>query len=729
MGFDDPSLYFNRELSMLAFQQRVVQEAVDPSVPVFERLKFVGIASSNLDEFFMVRASGVKQQLLGGVLEKSVDGRSPQDQLLRIAEKAQQLIAEQYKGWTDLVVELEKQASVRILSGIELSPEQAAAAREHFSTIVFPALTPLAVDPGHPFPHLRNKSLNVALFLRRKEQTVSKPKRGKKKVPPVMVRDPQEAFEVSLAVVQMPTVLPRLLKLPAATGTAFLPLEELIAIQAAELFPGFQVVEAAFFRVTRNWDINIDEEESEDLISAVQDELRRRDRGMAVRLEISAGASEEVERTLCRALNLEAWEVYRVPGPLQLQDFTALSEGDVRPELFVEPLQPSMPAAFKDVDSVFSAFRDKDVLLHHPYESFDPVVRFIEEAADDPNVLAIKQTLYRTSWNSPFVRALSRAAENGKQVAVLVEIKARFDEANNIAWARRLEEAGVHVVYGLLGLKTHCKVALVVRREGNAIRRYIHLGTGNYNQQTARSYTDLSLFTVRPEIADDASALFNMLTGLTEAPRWKRLAVAPLTLQDRLTFLIKREAERAQKGEPSRIIAKMNALVDPAIIQALYEASTAGVEIDLIIRGMCSLRPGVPGVSERIRVTSVVDRFLEHSRIFVFGAGSTSEVYLSSADWMTRNLVRRIEVMFPIEDPALKVRVLDEIIATYLADNTKARRLDSDGVYTKLEPGAAPPVRSQTVLLHLAQLAAGPRPAPTQWRVESQRITLTPRTG
>ena len=722
MTFDDPSLFINRELSMLAFQRRVLEEADDRTLPVFERLKFLGIVSSNLDEYFMVRVSGVKQQVVVGVTDKSADGRLPQEQALAIADMAQQFVGEMYGVYNRLLGDIRDKTGVTIVNGLELGPDQQQAARDYFASAVFPALTPLAVDPGHPFPHLRNKSLNVALFLRRKE--AKQPRRGKK-----LGTSAPAIPEISLAVVQMPTVLPRLVKLPAASGTAFLPLEELMAVQAAELFPGFTVVEAAFFRVTRNWDINIDEEESEDLVSAVQEELRRRDRGMAVRLELSAGASDEVERMLCNALAIAPYEVYRLPGPLQLQDFTALSEGESRPELFVDPLTPAVPLPFKDTDNaVFNVIRDKDVLLHHPYESFDPVVRFIEEAADDPNVLAIKQTLYRTSWNSPFVRALSRAAENGKQVAVLVEIKARFDEANNIAWARRLEDSGVHVVYGLLGLKTHAKVALVVRREGTTIRRYIHLGTGNYNPQTARTYTDVSLFTARPEIADDVSALFNMLTGLSDAPKWKRLTVAPLTLQDRVLFLIAREAERAKKGEPARIVGKMNSLVDPTVIRALYEASSAGVDIDLIVRGMCALRPGVPGVSERIRVTSIVDRFLEHSRIFVFGTGATAEAYLSSADWMTRNFARRIEVMFPIEDPIIKARILDEIVATYLADNQKARRLAADGTWSRADANGANPVRSQTALLALAHAAAEPKaPVTGGWRVEAGRLSLAPR--
>ncbi len=723
-AFDDPSLFINRELSMLSFQRRVLEEAQDPSIPLYERVKFLGIVASNLDEYFMVRVAGVKQQFISSVVEKSADGKTPQEQLLQIAEHARVLIADHDKVYAELNRAMRDKAGVFVLSPGELSPEQQVAAKEWFANNAFPALTPLAVDPGHPFPHLRNKSLNVCLFLRRRGAAQEKSRRGRGKA-----KNEPTADNVSLAIVQVPMVMSRLVKLPSSSGTsAWIPLEELIATQAAELFPGFQIAEAAFFRVTRNWDIAIDEEDKDDLLMAVQEELRRRDRGTAVRLELSATASIEMERTLCKALRVEPYEGYRVQAPLQIQDFMSIGEHDPRPELHLEPVAQTQAPAFRDQDSILAVVRERDVLLHHPYESFDPVVRFVEEAADDPNVLAIKMTMYRTSWNSPFVRALSRAAENGKQVAVLVEIKARFDEANNIAWARRLEEAGVHVVYGLIGLKTHCKVALVVRREGNAIRRYMHLGTGNYNPSTAKIYTDLSYFTARPDIADDVSALFNMLTGLTDAPKWKKLAVAPLTLLDRLIFLINRETDKAKKGEPARIIGKMNALVDPSIIQALYTASSAGVDIDLIVRGMCALRPGVVGVSDKIRVTSIVDRFLEHHRIFVFGQGLQTEVYLASSDWMTRNFLRRIETMFPIEDPAGKARILEEIIGLHLADNVKARRLQVDGTWLRVTaPEGVPSIRSQTALLHLAQMSTSNSDAKVKWGETQARLTLTPR--
>jgi polyphosphate kinase len=689
--------FINRELSWLAFNERVLAEAQDGSLPLFERLKFMGIVSANLDEFFMVRVAGLRQQLSGGVADPSGDGMLPAEQLSAISARVHRMVADQYRTWREEMMPGLAQAGLALLRCGELDADQKAAARAHFVNHVFPALTPLAIDPGHPFPHLRNKSLNLALSLRRETG------KGRRKAP---------VGGTSLAVVQVPSVLPRLVAVPAAKGQAFVLLDDLIGSYASELFPGFGVVEAAPFRVTRNWDLAIDEEESEDLLSSIQDELRRRDRGAAVRLEIAANASPAVEEGLRQALKLEPPLVYRLDGPLQLNELTALSDADPRAELRVERHEPAVPACFRDVDSIMDVIRNQDVLLHHPYESFEPVVRFIDEAAQDPNVLAIKQTLYRTGGDSPLVRALARAAENGKQVAVLVEIKARFDEANNIAWARRLEESGVHVVYGLIGLKTHCKVALVVRKEQNGIRRYVHLGTGNYNQVTAKGYTDVSLFTARKELADDVTALFNMLTGNSMAPQWKRLAVAPIDLHSKVLGLIDREAERAKGGQPARIIAKMNSLVEPTVIRALYRASQAGVEIDLLVRGICCLRPGLPGVSERIRVVSVVDRFLEHSRIFAFGVGEGTEVYLSSADWMPRNFVRRVEVMFPVEDPALRARLLDEALALGLRDNVKGSRLQADGTYVRA-PATEPVIRSQMALLEVARgTTTSPAPLP-----------------
>lgn len=685
MEFNDPQLFINREQSWLAFNERVLDDARDRELPLYERLKFFAIASSNLDEFFMVRVAGLKQQLASGVAETAADGMLPAEQLSAISERVHKLVDAASRLWVEELHPGLTAAGISVLTRDKLTAEQKAAARTYFTTSVFLALTPLAVDPGHPFPHLRNKSLNVAVLLRREGPKRRRNVRG-----------------TSLAVVQVPSVLRRLVPVPTDKGSAFLLLGELIALCAGDLFPGYVVEHAAAFRVTRNWDINVDEEESEDLLSTIQEELRRRDRGAAVRLELDAVASSQIESLLTAALKLGPMDVYRQQAPLQPSDLMTLTELDPRPELRVEPFVPTVPAVLRDAESLLDVVAGRDILLHHPYESFDPVVRFLEEAAEDPNVLAIKQTLYRTSGDSPIARALSRAVENGKQVAVLVEIKARLDEANNIAWARKMEESGVHVVYGLIGLKTHSKVALVVRREGSGIRRFVHLGTGNYNPNTARHYTDLSLFTSRTEIADDVSALFNMLTGYAVAPPWKRLAVAPMGLQEKVLSLIQREAEKARRGEPARIVAKMNSLVDSTVIRALYAASQAGVEIDLLVRGICCLRPGVPGVSERIRVTSVVDRFLEHSRVFAFGAGNSPEVWMSSADWMPRNFLRRIEVMFPVEDPVIRQRLLDEVLGVALKDNVKARRLQVDGTYVPVGRDGTQ-VRSQGVLMELAR--------------------------
>jgi len=679
-------MFINRELSALAFNLRILGEAQDASLPPYERLRFLAIASANLDEFFMVRVAGIKQQLGSGVTATEADGLSPTEQFQAITAEVREMVRLFDSVWREELVPLLRSHGVELLSPEALDRGQREAAREHFRSAVFPALTPLAVDPGHPFPHLRNKSLNLAVVLHRdgrKRRTGSGP--------------------VDLAVVQVPTVLSRLVPVPAAEGrSAYLLLEDLIGLFLGELFPGFTVEHRAAFRVTRNWDLDLDEEESEDLMSTIQEELRRRDRGMAVRLELDQGATLALEASLRQSLGLTHEDVYRSEAPLQLSDLTALAERDHRPELRAEPFTPALPAPLRDAESLFPVLARADVLLQHPYESFDAVTRFIEEAADDPNVLAIKQTLYRIAPDSPIARALSRAAENGKQVAALVELKARLDEANNIAWARRMEEAGVHVVYGLIGLKTHCKIALVVRREGQGIRRYVHLGTGNYNALTARQYTDLSLFTARTAVADDVSALFNMLTGYAVPPTFKRLVVAPFGLQEKLVELIRREADRARKGEGGRILAKVNHLVDAKVIRELYAASQAGVRIDLLVRGICCLRPGMLGVSENIRVRAVLDRFLEHGRVFAFGTPERAEVFLSSADWMPRNFERRVEVMVPVEDPAIRLRLLDEVLGIGLRDDAKAAELRPDGTYSPVTTEGGPTVRSQMIFLERA---------------------------
>jgi polyphosphate kinase len=686
MESTDRHLFLNRELSWLAFNERVLSEARDLTSPMFERLKFLAISCSNLDEFFMMRVAGLKQQIQSGIAELPADGLSPLELTSQISSQAHEMVQQQYQVWRDELLPLCSSAGLQLLKKEQLSPEQRTAARQIFHSTVFPALTPLAVDSGHPFPHLRNKSINLAVVVRRADR-----------------RRKKEAGESSLAVVQVPSVLPRIVNIHGGKGPAYMLLEELIVLHIGDLFPGFSAEAATAFRVTRNWDLDIDEDESIDLLASIQQELRRRDRGAAVRLELDDNASLVLEAQLTQALRLSPSDVYRVNGPLQLQDLSALSDFDLKPENRSEPFVPAIPASIQNAESMMTLIAQKDLLLHHPYESFDPVLRFLEEAADDPNVLAIKQTLYRTTGDSPVARALMRASENGKQVAVLVELKARLDEANNIAWARRMEENGVHVVYGLIGLKTHCKVTLVVRREGQGIRRFVHLGTGNYNPATARIYTDVSLFTARNEIADDATALFNLLTGYSTQPNWKRFAVAPATLQQRVLDLIEREGLRAKKGEPARIIAKLNSLVDPTVIRALYGASQNGVEIDLLVRGICCLRPGVTGISERIRVVSVVDRFLEHTRAFAFGTGANTEVFMSSADWMPRNFHRRVEIMVPIEEPTLKARMLDEVLTLGLKDNVKARQLLPDGRYVIRSTEGGPPLRSQLALMELSR--------------------------
>lgn len=689
---NEPELYINRELSWLEFNARVLEEALDPELPLYERIKFLGIFSSNLDEFFMVRVAGLKQQFLSGVTETPADGKLPSEQLAGISARCHDLVSEQYRCWREEVLPALKQSGVEIVSTDRMSAAQREGALEFFRDTAFPALTPLAVDPGHPFPHLRNKSLNVAVML----------------VPdqPIMGRSPNET---AFAVVQVPSIFSRLVELPPSAKCtegehckSFVLLGELIAMHAGRLFPGYRVLETAVFRVTRNWDMEFDEEESEDLLSTIEEELRRRDRGAAVRMEINQSASDEMHAILQEALNLEDSDVYSVDGPLDLTDLMSMSKLAPNASLQLDIPAPVMPREFRGADSVLSVIQQQDVVLHHPYDSFDPVTRLVEEAADDPDVLAIKQTLYRTSPDGPIVRALSRAAENGKQVAALVELKARFDEERNIAWAKTLEENGVHVVYGVMGLKTHCKVTLIVRREGKGIRRYMHLGTGNYNPDTAKLYTDVSFFTCRKEIAEDVSALFNLLTGYSNAPNWKRLAVAPIDLHNKVLRRIKEEEDFAQDGKPARIIAKMNSLVDPRVIRALYRASQAGVQIDLIVRGICCLRPGVPGVSENIRVISIVDRFLEHSRVFVFGEGGRQRIYASSADWMPRNFQRRVEVMFPIEDPAGRKRIMEEVLGICLQDNVKARVLQPDGTYIRV-PAGEPRIQTQVVLSERAR--------------------------
>ncbi len=681
--------YLNRELSWLEFNARVLEEAADATNPALERLKFLSIVSSNLDEFFEVRVAGLQEQLYAGLEPQDfpADGLAPTEQLDRIDQRAHRLVADQYRLLHGELIPQLRQSGIEWVRLEEFSASERAYVDKLFSSSVYPVLTPLAIDPGHPFPHVHNKSLNIALLVERKHASQL-----------------QELF----AVVQVPAVLDRVVVLPGSPDRIrFVLLEDIIAANLGTLFGGFRVLGHTVFRVTRNTDLAFDEDDAEDLLQTIEENLRQRMRGDAVRLEISETADERFVQMLVTALDLHNRDVYRVTGPIDLTGFMALQRMDGFRTLKDEPLVPGVPAAFASGTDVFDLIRAQDILVHHPFESFGPVVNFIERAADDPQVLAIKQTLYRTSGASPIIRALERAAQNGKQVTALVELKARFDEENNIVWARSLEHAGVHVVYGVVGLKTHCKVALVVRREPDGIRRYVHLSTGNYNPTTARIYTDLGLFTARPEFGEDASELFNLLTGYSQGRRWRRFLVAPLGLREQVVELISREGRNAQLGRPARIIVKMNALVEPTVIDALYRAAQAGVKIDLVVRGTCSLRPGIPGLSENIRVISIVDRFLEHSRIFYFENVGDPEVFLGSADWMPRNFYRRIELMFPVEDAKLKSRLINGLLPIILKDNVKARELRSDGSYIRLTPAEGQEaIRSQAVFQAQARESA-----------------------
>jgi polyphosphate kinase len=697
---DDPRLYINRELSWLEFNRRVLEEAQDPTVPPLERLKFTSIFSSNLDEFYMVRVGHLQQKVQAGILSGTGGDRmSPRDQLGAIQKLVQELTAEQYRGLMKDILPALEEAGIRILGTKELREADKQHLKDVFHKQVFPVLTPLAIDPGHPFPHVANRSLNLAVMLRRHGHD-----------------DPL------FAVVQVPAVLQRFTPLPTRRGHVFVPLETVIRLHLPDLFLGMELLHASAFQVFRDREYEIDDYEVEDLLKTIEEELRKRRRGVAVHLSIEADAPPALTRFLIRAFDLEAEDVTMIPGML---DLTGLNQivglpgyAHLRDPQFV----PQPVTDITHAPNIWAAIRARDILVHHPYESFHHVGEFIETAAQDPQVLAIKQTLYRTGTDSPIVRALQQAADNGKQVTVLVELKARMDEERNILWARELEKSGVHVVFGFVNLKTHCKVALVVRKEDDGIRRYVHLSTGNYNPQTARLYTDLGFFTCKDDFGEDASALFNYLTGYSEVPQWRKLVVAPTRMQAFMIERIDQEIAHQQAGRKGKITAKINGLLDPAMIKALYRASQAGVSIDLICRGICALRSGIPGVSDNIRVKSIVDRFLEHSRVFYFGNGGDPQVYIGSADWMDRNLSRRVEVVFPVEQADLKKRLIEEVLAVSMADNVKARRLLPDGTWDRIpvEPGQ-PRVRSQERFLALAQEGAA--------RVQAEPGILAPVTA
>ena len=698
-----PEHFLNRELSWLEFNQRVLDEALEPANPLLERLKFFTIASSNLDEFFEVRVAGLKQQVESGNAARSVDGRTPTEILQVIQRRVRTMVTDQFACWRDDLKPALAQHNIRILEFHELKSPDLKWLENFYRAKVRPVLTPLAIDPAHPFPQLLNKSLNlmVRLELAKNDKTLK-----------------------HLAVVQCPSILPRLIQLPREDGRRdFVFLAHLIGHFLGDLFPGTKILGYWPFRVTRNSELYVEEEDTPNLLKAVEDELHKRRRGDAVRLEIAHDCPEQIREALMKTLHLTGDDLYLIDGPLNPTRLMALYQGDHSPELRDAPFLAPVAATLRRQKDLFAAIRERDVLLHHPYENYSSVVEFLQRAATDQNVLAIKMTLYRTGGDPRIIGALMDAVNNGKQVTAVVELRARFDEANNIEWARKLEENGVHVVYGLVGYKIHAKVALVVRREADQIRRYVHLGTGNYNPTTAKLYTDISLLTCNPAFGEDATNLFNLLTGICQFQGMQKLVVAPFEMHAKFLQLIARETANAKRGLPARVIAKFNSLVEPQLIEALYAASQAGVKIDLVVRGICCLRPGVPGVSENITVRSIVDRFLEHSRIYYFENACQPEVFVGSADWMPRNLFRRIEVVFSIEDGNLRERVIREILGVTLADNSKARRLGADGIYRRATPAAnEKPRRSQTEFI---ALTAG-KPAATKSKTKFPRVELAP---
>jgi polyphosphate kinase len=671
VDLDNPELFINRELSLLDFQRRVLEEGLDEKNPPLERAKFLAFVGNNLDEFFMVRVSGLKKQIAAGVVDSSADGMTPAEQLAAIRKITLRIMTEAQVSFKEDLIPLLDKEGIHILNYDELTEKQKESADSYFSEVIFPVLTPMAFDPGHPFPHISNLSLNLA----------------------VLIRDTSEHF----ARIKVPGTLPRLVPIKRSSGSVrrdgtvphhhyFVWLEQLIAANLNFLFPGMEVMEAHPFRVTRDADVMIQELEASDLLESIEQGVRQRRFGSVVRVTVNKEMPAHIRNILIENLLMDPNDLYTLDGPLGLSTLMNLYQVD-RFDLKDHSVAPSMPAQLRGDSydgNIFAAIRKGDILLHHPYDSFAPVVDFLRAAARDPNVYAIKQTLYRTGRDSPVIKALLDAREAGKQVTVLVELKARFDEESNIGWARTMERQGVHVIYGLLGLKTHSKIALVVRKEGENIRRYVHLATGNYNAITALSYEDIGMFTCDEDIGADATDLFNYLTGYSDKQDYRKLLVAPVNLRERMTALIEREIEHQKNGEDGHLVLKMNSLVDKRMIKKLYEASIAGVKIDLIVRGMCCLRPGIKGISENIRVISVVGRFLEHSRIYYFRNGGQEEILLGSADLMPRNINNRVEVLFPVQEKNLIRYLKDEVLAEYQNDNVKARLMNSDGTYEKI---------------------------------------------
>ncbi len=674
IDLNDKSLYYNRELSWLEFNSRVLEEAIDKTNPIVERFKFLAITASNMDEYFMVRVAGLKQQIFSGSSKKDPAGMTAAEQVKAISEKVHDIVYRQYSCLNRLLIPKLESYDIKILKADQLDKEQKEYIKAYFNTTLYPILTPLAIDNSRPLPLLANKSLNLIVEIKGEENT--------------------------FAVVQIPNVVPRIVKLPSEKGVRAILLEDIIKTYIGRLFNGNDVLSAYCFRITRDADLEIDEEESRDLLVEIENSIKQRKWGAPVRLEVDKRICTGSYEFLEKQLEVKEKDVYRINGPLDLTVFFGMPDIAADPELCDSPMPPMPVPEFRERD-IYEAIREKDILVHHPYQSFDPVVRFVETSARDENVLAIKQTLYRVSGNSPIISALIEAAENGKQVTVLVELKARFDEENNINWAKKLEKAGCHVIYGLVGLKTHCKLCLVVRREEEGIIRYCHLGTGNYNDKTAKLYTDMGIFTCSEAIASDVSALFNCLTGYSKSAEWNKIAAAPTDLREMFVRNIEHEEKNALEGKPARIIAKMNSLVDKGIIKALYRASIAGVKIDLIVRGICCLKTGIPGVSENITVRSIVGRFLEHSRIYYFENNGNSKIYLSSADWMNRNLDRRVEVAFPVDSPELQKKVMD-ILDITLRDNVKARIQQPDGSYRHIDKRGKEIMQSQNEFYRIA---------------------------
>lgn len=686
-----PEYFYNRELSWLKFNLRVLKEAMGKETPLLERLKFIAISASNLDEFFMVRVAGLWSNFDSGVEKRDASGMSVHEQLVAISQAAHEQVRTQTKSLIALMAEMDavKLHFRRVKDLSELGKD---CLEEYYREVVFPVLTPMAVDASRPFPFLANKTLNLAVELIKADG------------------------EHSMGLIQVPSVLDRIVEVEPEGKRTFVFLEDIIASHCHDLFKGCHILDMVSFRVTRDSDLDLEEDDSVDLMKEVEESLRKRKRGAAVRLEIFKTNNNRIKKFLEENLDVTEMEVYEINGPLDPTCFFKfIGMKGMWPWLY-EPFVPQRPLELPDDSDLFAAIRENDILLHHPYESFDPVVKLVSDAADDPQVLAIKQTLYRVSGNSPIVAALARAAENGKQVTVLVELKARFDEENNILWARRLEKAGCHVIYGLVGLKTHAKIILIVRKEDNGIRRYLHLGTGNYNDSTAKLYTDLGLMTANDEFGSDASAFFNLLSGYSEPPVWNKLVMAPLGLREKIYALIDNEIAMVRAGREGHIIAKMNSLIDQPVIQKLYEASAAGVHIDLIVRGICGLRTGIEGISDNITVRSIVGRQLEHSRIFWFANGGEEQLYLSSADWMPRNLNDRVELFFPVETEE-HIHRIKALLDLYLRDNVGAHMMQSNGTYRRVR-NKLEPVSAQSTLYEMAQLAVTADKLPMEKRLQ-----------